>query len=60
MTTVPGYLPASSINEGPNVKFKGPEKVFSYPGYSTYAESEGSYIARSLPQILEKFFITTT
>ena len=30
------------------MKFKGPEKVFSDPGYSTYAESEGSYVARSL------------
>lgn len=42
MTTVPGYAFARLMNEGPNVKFAGPEKVFSDPGYRTYADNDGS------------------
>jgi len=46
-TTVPGYVAAKDMNEGPNVRLAG-ASVGLATVYTTYAEDEASYFARSL------------
>ena len=51
MTTVPGYVDASSMNFGPKVNEAGASSGDATE-YVTYAEDDASYVARSLYTVI--------